>query len=174
MEGSKEKCSVKGRSIHLDVFCKKCVLKIFAKCTRKYLCWNLFQIKLQVFWMTTSKRALDFTKNDANSYIKKEFIISSFLKSANGQFVEICWHFYQSFSCTWVFSASWFLVIVKKQLFQANCLSDFFNSCQMLTIFELQIFSDGKVNKKYLMKIIWSYPSITHQDYYNVQSKIFK
>ena len=33
-----------------EVFCKKGVFKKFANFTRKHPCWNLFSIKLRVFW----------------------------------------------------------------------------------------------------------------------------
>ena len=55
---------------------------------------------------------------------------------------------YQSFSGTWDFTAFWTLMNVKKQLFQPNCLSSFFNNFLMLIIFKLQITADGNVNKK--------------------------
>ena len=32
------------KSSRLEVFCKKCVLKNFAKLTRKHLCWSLFLV----------------------------------------------------------------------------------------------------------------------------------
>ena len=35
------------RSSCLDVFCKKDVLKNFAKCTRKHQCWRLFNNKVE-------------------------------------------------------------------------------------------------------------------------------
>ena len=33
-----------------EVFCKQGVFKKFANFTRKHPCWNLFSIKLRVFW----------------------------------------------------------------------------------------------------------------------------
>ena len=39
------------RSIPPEVYCKKCVLKIFAKFTGKHRCWSLFLIKLQAFFI---------------------------------------------------------------------------------------------------------------------------
>ena len=39
----------KYRSSHPKVFCKKGILKISAKFTRKHLCWRLFSIRLQAF-----------------------------------------------------------------------------------------------------------------------------
>ena len=56
--------------------------------------------------------------------------------------------FYQNFSGTSVFSTSWTLTNIKKQLFQASFISALFNSCLMLKVFKLQIISDRNVNKR--------------------------
>ena len=70
--------------------------------------------------------------------------------------------FYQSFSGTWVLSASWTLTNIKKQLFQENFISSLFSSCLMLKVFKLQIISDRNVNKishKYYLKLSQDNPS---------------
>ena len=41
-KGFKEKDFVKGKISHLDIFCKKGVLKNFVIYTGKFLCWSLF------------------------------------------------------------------------------------------------------------------------------------
>ena len=39
----------RNRSIPPEVYCKKCVLKIFAKFTEKHRCWSLFFDKVAGF-----------------------------------------------------------------------------------------------------------------------------
>ena len=80
--------------------------------------------------------------------IKRSLYFSLFPDCLRLISVNFCRKFYQGFSGTWVFSASWTLTNVKKQLFQANFLSSLFNSCLMLKVFKLQIISDRNANKK--------------------------
>ena len=107
--------SVKGRSSHLDVFCKNGVLKNFVNIHRFSVCnfikkqttiqmfscefckiskTQLFkyiseQLLLEEYWTSLKMVAIAIAMNASNACFQKEFVLISFLRSVYNKFVEI-------------------------------------------------------------------------------------
>ena len=108
------------RDCDTDVF--QCIFQILRHVFFKYSFGWLLLIDS---WISIKVALIVIAINVSKDSYQREFVFFSYLRSAYSKFVEI--------SKKLFFFVFWTLMIVKKQLLQANCHFSIFTSCLMLS-----------------------------------------